>query len=327
VIIVSYNNEPVIAECVGSVLRQSHDDYEVILVDNASTDNTVMLVRSTFPSVRIHVTERNLGFPAAVNLGAKLARGKILAVLNPDTKVDVDWLRELTRVLDSDSRVGAVTSKVLLYGSSRINAMGMDIHVSGLGLNRGLGEVDDGGDATIREVPCIHGSSFACSKRVFEEVGGLEESFFLYVDDVYFSLQLRLAGYKILLNPKSRVYHRYYLEVGPEKFYFLERNRVLVLLGILRIPTVLLLSPILLLTEILAIVYATKMGRSYLRAKAKAWKGIFLALGPLKRRRSLAQEIRRVSDATIVRLFRFGMSGAIVRDALRASSPRRILSL
>ncbi len=326
VIIVSYNNEETIAECLSSVLSQQFNNFEVILVDNSSSDHTVSLVKSIYPSVRVHVLNRNYGFPEAVNIAATEARGRILAILNPDARAEPGWLQELVLVLQNYPDVGAVTSKVLLYDSHLINSLGMDIHISGLGLNRGLGQPDDGESDSIHEVPSIHGSSFACRKEVFFYVGGLDDSFFLYVDDVDFSLRLRLAGYKIYLSTESRVYHRYYLEVNPQKFYLLERNRILTLLGTFRMPTLVFLSPLWVVTEFLALIYSMARGKAFVKAKFRAWASVLNVFQSIKRKRKRNDRIRTITDLSLLKLFTFKISVPILWGAFDRTKPRQVIT-
>ncbi len=327
VIVVSYNNERTIAACLDSVLNQVNDDYEVILVDNASSDSTISEAKEGHPSLRVYILDRNHGFPTAVNYGAERALGEFLTVINPDAEVDVHWLDELVRVLEDRVDAGAVTSKVLLHDSNMINALGMDIHISGLGLNRGFGNSDDTQDLDVREVPSIHGSSFACRRDLFLKLAGLDDSYFLYEDDVDLSLRIRLAGYSIYMNPKSRVYHRYYLEISPEKFYYLERNRILTLLGNLRIPTLLYLLPLLAAVELLSLAYSVLRGRAFFHYKLRAWVGVIASFQGIAEKKRRNRTIRRISDWKLIRLFTVKVGTAVIDHAFGNAEPRQLITI
>lgn len=127
--------------CLRSVLRQSYSDYEVVVVDNASTDGRIELIKRLFPMVRFIANSKNMGYAEGNNVGIRLSDSEYVVVLNYDTEVHERWLEELIRPLTLDKAIALSTSKILLYGEREtINACGNVEHYTGLAFCRGLGE-------------------------------------------------------------------------------------------------------------------------------------------------------------------------------------------
>jgi GT2 family glycosyltransferase len=251
VIIVAYNAGHFLRDCVASVLRDQ-PDAEVIVVDNASTDRAVEHVQAEFPTVRIVRNAENTGFGAGNNVGAAHAAGALLVFLNPDAAVITPgWLDPLVRPLVEDGSVGLVTPKVLLRDNpDRINVAGIDVHLSGISMCRGLGSPRTAYDQTA-ETAAVSGVAFAIRRDVFEALGGFDEDFFLYLEDVDLSMRAWLAGYRCLYVPHAQVLHDYEITVDTPKTFYVERGRYLMLLKSLSWPTLLGLLPTLLLAEVI----------------------------------------------------------------------------
>jgi GT2 family glycosyltransferase len=250
VIIVSYNSWDELQVCLRSLVQDSREDYEVIVVDNASQDGSPEKVARYFPQVRLVSNPENSGFGGGNNTGARYAQGQYLAFLNPDTVVEPGWLEALISALEADPTAGLATSKILLLSDpGRINTCGNDMHISGLTLCRGMG-LPSTAYHTLEEVGAVSGAAFAVRRKLFESLGGFDPGFFLYMEDTDLSLRARLAGFRCLFVPDSVVYHDYRLTFGPKKTYYQERNRYLMLLKVLRKRTLLALLPALLLAEL-----------------------------------------------------------------------------
>ncbi len=123
VIIVNMNGREHLERCLPAIVRQDYDNCEIILIDNASTDGSCEYVAHAFPEVRLVRNDANLGYAGANNLGFQLARGEYIAVLNPDTEVRADWLRELVLALDAHPEAGLATPKILIPFYSRTGSV------------------------------------------------------------------------------------------------------------------------------------------------------------------------------------------------------------
>lgn len=286
IIIVTYNSSADIGACLDALRAQTYAPCELIIYDNASADGTPQLVRSRYPEVKLIEGKENIGFAAACNIAARAATGPFLAFLNPDTVVGPGWLEPLVEALEADESAGAATAQILLADApDRINACGNEIHLSGIAYCRGYGELAVSGYPV--EVGALSGAAFVVRKELFERVGGLEASFFLYYEDADLSLRLRTKGLRCLAVPASRVYHSYNGSFGVDKLFFLERNRYLSLLSLLDWRILILMVPSLCVAELGAWGYAALCGRRGLAAKARAWRHVWKRRHWIKERRQV----------------------------------------
>lgn len=301
VIIVNYNGRDYIGACLDSLLSVLPSDCEVIVVDNASTDESAAYIEAEYPFVRLVRSDKNGGFSHGNNLGVEYAQGEYLAFLNPDTIVSKGWLESLTGVLASDPTYGMTTSKILLLRDpKRINACGNTMHLSGLTLCRGVNE-DAHKYVELAEVSAVSGAAFAMRKSVFESIGKFDELMFMYMDDTDLSLRVRLAGYKCIYVPDSIVYHDYALRFGPNKTYYQERNRYIMLLKTLRWRTLFVLLLPIMLAETISWGFVMLREKRNLRNKIRAYADILNLWPEIMLERRKVQASRRVGDREMVR--------------------------
>jgi GT2 family glycosyltransferase len=300
VVIVNYNGAAYLGDCLESVQRGLPLDCEIILVDNASTDESLRLVRERFPQVKLLHSNHNLGFAGGNNFGAQLARGRYLVFLNPDTLVEPGWLQALLAPLESDPQVGLTTARIVLMSDpATINTCGNQIHLSGLTLCRGADTPRELWDAPA-EVSAVSGAAFAIRRDLFVEIGGFDSDFFLYMEDTDLSWRARLAGYTCLYVPGSVVHHDYRLRFGPHKTFYQERNRYLMLLKNLRWSTLLLLAPSLLLAEAVTWGYVLSRQRDQWPDKLRAYAWIARHWGQVMAKRQSTQALRARGDGELL---------------------------
>jgi GT2 family glycosyltransferase len=296
VILVNYNGMSHLDACISSVLKQSYTNFEVIFVDNNSSDGSLEYARSKFPNLTFVTNHENLGYAGGINSGLTHATGDYIAPLNRDTEVAPNWLGAMVAFLDENPQVGAVTPKILLFNDrTKINALGLNIHISGLGFCRGLGKEDDNSVAP-ENVPGVSGCSYLIRRQLLEQMGGAPGWCFMGNDDVIVSWLLRLMGFEIYCLPESIVFHKYSLKMSPEKLFTLEKNRHILLLSTLKPLTLLACLPILLAIELMIAVYSLVKGWSYTRAKFAALASLWQERGTIKQRRAQYQPLRRISD-------------------------------
>lgn len=275
IIIVTYNCKGYIKNCIESIKTQEipqNFQVEIIIVDNRSSDGTADFIRDNYPSIRIIENESNMGYGAANNVGVKNSKGEYTVILNPDTILNENWLKELINPLTNHDKL-ITTPKVLLYDGSRINVCGLTIHFTGLGFTRGF-EADADDFSVPEYVGGFSGSCFAVKRDYFMELGGFDEEIFLYGEDIELSWRANLKGYKILFVPSSVVKHDYKLEVSPQKLYYLEKSRYMILRKYYKSTDLILISPSLFLTEILTLGYSAKFGLEGLKYKFMAIKDV-----------------------------------------------------
>lgn len=271
VVVVGYNSIRYLERCFTALRGLDYPgELDLVFVENGAADGSAEFVRGSFPEVTVVVAEANGGYAAGNNLGAKHARGSILAFLNPDTEVDPAWLSELVRPLLADPTVGLTTSKILMMDNPGIiNACGNSISMGGVTWCRGTGMPRDH-FAADEEVPAVSGCAFAIWRSLFEEMEGFDERFFMYLEDTDISWRARVSGYRCVYVAGSEVLHDYKLKLSPWKMRLMEQNRYRMLAKHLSLRGILGIAPALAATEILTWGYATLNGPGYLAAKAKA---------------------------------------------------------
>jgi GT2 family glycosyltransferase len=308
VLIVTYNARRYLDGLFGSLARREAGphDVEILVVDNASTDGTADAVAAQ-PGVKLVRNPRNSGFAGGNNVGLRqaLAAGAdYVYLLNQDTEVEPGFLSEALAVAESAGDIGAVQSLLLLHPQrDRINSAGNAIHFLGFGYCRDNGRRLADTQLEQREIAYGSGAGLLLRSAALRRVGLLDEELFLYHEDLDLGWRLRLAGFRNVLAPRSVVHHKYEFSRSVGKFYYMERNRYLVLWRNFRLWTMLLLLPWLILSELALFAAAVRAGwwREKLRVYAyflrpAAWKHIRAG------RREVAS-IRKVGDREIVRLF------------------------
>lgn len=301
IIIVTYNSEPYIQQCLDSIFAHSDGAVQVIVVDNGSSDATVRLIEKHFPAVCLINAGENLGFAGGNNRGAQEASGEVLVFINPDTAVSKGWLSALTTPLIEEDNIGFTTPKILMMNRTDcINTAGNDVHFTGFGTLHGwMASADTHNEG--RSVMSVSGAAFATRKSLYMQLGGFDEAFFpAYTEDTDLTWRGYLLGYSACYVPQSIVYHDYTLHFNPNKMYWLERNRYQMLLKVMRWPTLALLTPAFLLAEFITWGYALISGVKHLQAKLRSYAWVLANLGDILGRRRKVQATRQVSDRAIL---------------------------
>jgi GT2 family glycosyltransferase len=308
-IVVNFNGAKSIRACVDSLFAERSVALQIIVVDNASEDASAAVLQSLtqeHASLEVIRSDRNRGYAGAVNFALPSCRGRYVGVLNMDLIAESCWIGPLVDFLDSSAEVGAANPLITLWDGSTVNAIGQDLHVTGLGFNRGLGRQRSAiGDAPFR-CDGLHGAAFLVRQDTLNAVGGMDESGFLYHEDVNLSWMLRMMGLQIYCVPRSVVRHDYFLSMHPEKLFLLERNRWSLLLTALHWSTLVLISPVLLLTEVMLWMYALLRGKRFLAAKARSYRALWNGRRERRSRRADISRFRRVGDFQLLRQFKWG---------------------
>ena len=268
-IVVAHNGGEALRECIESLLRQGLADMEIIVVDNASTDNAVQHLEARFgQAIRIVHQQTNGGYAAGANAGCRIARAELIAILNQDLVLMPDCLGQMRGALLAGGKNALVTPKLVLKSDqARVNAVGNDVHLSGVAWCHGLGSAADDWHGTV-EVTAVSGAAFMARASFLAELGGLEESYFMYMEDVDLSLRARLAGGRCLAACDAVAVHDWTLALGPARFALMERNRRALWQRFWgRYPRT---YPLLLQAELMAWCYALTRGVDHLRAKMNA---------------------------------------------------------
>ena len=206
VVILNFNGKRYLEDCLTSVLSQTFRDFEVIIVDNGSSDGSAEYLGTNYPWVKVVKNTRNLGFAEGTNTGIRQAKGEYILTLNNDTQMDNRFLECLERMMKSDKSVGMCAPK-MLFPDGRINSAGICLSRSGAAWDRGMFEPDNGQYDSSQEVfgPCAGAALYR--KSMLDEIGLFDEDFFLYMEDVDLAFRARLAGWKCIYVPEAKVHH------------------------------------------------------------------------------------------------------------------------
>jgi GT2 family glycosyltransferase len=230
-VIPNYNGAHLLPTCLDAVGRQTRPANEVIVVDDASTDASLALLRDRYPSVHVLALNRNGGFAQAANAGIAASIGDIVVLLNNDTEAEPGWLEALCRPLLERPEVGWCASKLLLFDRRDVlHSAGDGFGRDGLPRNRGVWAADNGEFDRQELVFGACAGAAAYRRGLLEELGGFDESLGAYCEDVDLNWRAQLQGYRCLYVPEARVYHMVSATGGgPRASFLCGRNTILVL--------------------------------------------------------------------------------------------------
>ena len=324
VIILAYNGIADLPRCVASVVDQEYpkEKLDVIVVDNASHDGSADLVAREFPNVHLIRNDQNLGFAGGNNVGirAALERGADAVVfLNQDTYVARDWISELVRATGDHPEAGMMQSGVFFADDEeKIQTLGNPLHFLGFGYSGRFGERRDERDTLPRKIGYASGASMLVRRGVIERIGMLNDGYFLYHEDLEWSVRARLVGYEVMVAPAACTFHRYEFSRNKKKWYWMERNRLWYVASVYRIPTLILLAPAFIAAEIG--VWCFALSKGWFVWKLKSVGGFFRVFPQVLRDRNRIQKMRVVSDRELTKcmtdVLKFdGVTGPLIRIA------------
>lgn len=232
IITINYNGLADTCSLIDSITF--NDSMEVIVVDNASLENEAEEIERRYPAVRVIRSDKNLGFAGGNNLGIKIARGKYIFLINNDTLLKEDGhINALIRRLESSNKIGAVCPKIrFAWGTHPIQFAGYTPLSTITLRNRGIGygEEDCGQYNTAHPTPYAHGAAMMLKREAIDKAGLMPECYFLYYEELDWSMMLTRAGYDIWYEPACTIYHKESQATGqnsPLKIYYNTRNRLL----------------------------------------------------------------------------------------------------
>ncbi len=235
-IVVNFNRRELLWACLQSLAQQQGVRFEVIVVDNGSSDGSAEMVENQFAadgrfSLQVIRNRENRGFCGANNQGIGIASGQFVALLNNDAEAEPGWLEELWKALARRDDMGMAASKILVYEDPRrIDKVGHLIYPDGQNRGRGSGEIDRGQFDKLEEVLWPDGCAALYRKSMLDEIGGFDEDLFAYGDDAELGMRARVAGWGCLYVPTAVVRHHRGATLGvlsSRRLELIERNRVL----------------------------------------------------------------------------------------------------
>jgi N-acetylglucosaminyl-diphospho-decaprenol L-rhamnosyltransferase len=295
IVIVTYQSAAHVGETLRALSAQLLDGDEVVVVDNASTDDTREAVRAAAPQARLVEQRANLGFAGGCNVGAQASTLPLILFLNPDA-VPAPGCLDALRALSADRRDwGAWQALVTMDSGRRINTSGGIIHFLGMGWAGSCGECVETAPARPCEVGFASGAALCVRRDAWEHIGGFDERYFMYGEDLDLGLRIWLSGRGVGVVPDARVEHDYDFHKGEEKWFLLERNRWWTVLSDYPSGLLIPLLPALLASELALLLIAARGG--WLRSKLRSQAAVLRDLPEIMARRRIVQQRRAVGAA------------------------------
>lgn len=316
VIIPHYKGREKLFKCLESLFKTNYEDFRVLIVDNGSTDGSVKEAVEKFPQAKVVRLKENLGFAGGCNAGVLESDKEFTALLNDDTEVEPDWLKNLVQVILSDDKIAAVQPKLLRIQDKKqfdyAGGVGGMIDIFGYPFCFGrlfeTREYDEGQYDHVTDIFWASGSASLFRREIYLAAGGLDEKFFAHQEEIDLNWRLQLMGYKIKAAPSAVVYHYgggTLSEASFRKKYLNHRNSLMMLGKNYELKTLIWVMPVRFCLEAASIILAVRQGdikRIVAIIGAAFWN--FFHLLVIRWERKRIKTLRKVSDnEIIIRMF------------------------
>jgi GT2 family glycosyltransferase len=310
IIIVTWNSKKYLFDCLDHLLAQNLRDFEVIIVDNGSDDDGAVGLEEKYPNLNLKVERltSNQGFAVANNIGARLARGQWLVLLNADAFPESDWLERLIAASELYPQFASFSSRQLQANNPKfLDGAGDAFHVSGFAWRRYIGYPVTGYGEKVTELfsPCAAAAMYL--REAFLEVGGFDEDFFSYFEDVDLGFRLQLRGYRCLYVPDAVVHHIGSATFGKRSdFAFYHSHRNLIWTFVKNMPSSMFWRylPAHIMANLIYVVYYVVRGRGKIMCTAKL--DALHGLSKVLRKRRDIQLKRKVTDRELLKVMERG---------------------
>ena len=299
IVILNYNAGELLSDCIESVFKTKYDNFEVILVDNASTDKSYKKCKEKFNKINLIENEKNLGYCEGNNVGIREAKGKYVAILNPDTKVESNWLEELVTAYKKHGD-GLYQPKILAFENRIFESAGNMLQIFGFGFPKGRGEKDERQYDEPGKIGYASGACLFTSMKVLNKIGYFDPFLFLYHDDLELGWRAAQMGIKSFYVPSTTIYHlaSYNLKWSAQKFFWLERNRHYCLLTHYSRKTFYKMLPALLVVEIMVLFFYFVKG--FGKVKLRAYWEIIKNLKQISKKYTELESKKTIMDKKLV---------------------------
>ena len=311
IIIVTWNASEDIEETLDSIQGQTYQNFEVVLVDSASDDNTVNLVRSKYSFVRVFESKENIGYRRGNRLGMEKSDGELIVICNDDVSLEQNCIAELVDTLLAHPKIGLATPVIMNYFEPElISAAGNTLHYTGM---TGHSLARDHKRQYAYEIDpnlsAVSGCCFIIRHDVLNQLGGFSRDFdaldtgwHAASEDSDLSLRARLIGYEVGLSPNALMYHKHdgKRPVTPQLFASAEWARYLLVFRNYEAKTLILMIPALFVLELMSLGFSTMKGWKWLRSKFIVYSWMVKNVGTLRKMRANVQRIRSVPDKQIL---------------------------
>ncbi len=332
VVILSWNGRQHLEQFLPSVVEHTPASAKIVVADNGSTDDSVAFLREHYPTINIISLPQNYGFAEGYNRALEQVDAEYFVLLNSDVEVTAGWLEPLVATLANDSSVAAVAPKLRSYGHrdqfEYAGAAGGFIDFLGYPFCRGrilsTVEQDRGQYDSPREVFWASGAAFCCRANLFRLLGGFDADFFAHMEEIDLCWRMQLAGYRIMVEPRSVVYH---LGGGtlpnesPQKLYLNYRNNLSMLFKCAPTPQRLVVAVARPICDMLsALLYALRGEWPLVKATLRAYRDFIDAHGALNSKRKATRSERKAESKMIYRssiVLRYALGKKVFGDMMK----------
>lgn len=300
---------------IDSLLAQTLPPQQILLLDNGPGGKRARELDGYAAALRTIDCGANLGYGGAINLAARESGGDYLLCMNPDACAHRDCLERLVEAAEQDPLTAVVGAQILLADGS-CNAGENPLHPTGISTAGRYGRPRE--QASPRDAAVVSGACCLFRRQALLSLGGFLEQLFLYYEDVDIAWRARIAGMRVVYCPSAIVSHGYEFGRRERKWFLLERNRLLCVLSNYETRTLLLLAPLLALTELGLLAVAARGG--WLRQKLAAYCAVAARLAWLRSRRRVVAATRQLGDADLLALFDDRFDSALLPGAASAAA-------
>lgn len=326
IVVVNFNGKEYLKNCLDSILNNDYSDYEIIVVDNGSTDKSVDFIKDKFVAELNKITvldlKENLGPAKARNEGVKISRGNYIGFLDNDTKVERDWISQALKGFESSKKIAALQCKLLFlkeknefdYAGEYLGSLGFLVPVAN------YREIDKGQYDVASRILAAKSAGMFIRKDVFKQIGGFDEDYFIFLEETDLGWRCWLAGFEVVFCPTSIVYHHFSAtkHIVDKKFnnrlvrFHGVKNYILTLYKNLSLNNLIKIFPLHIFLWACLSFYLLIKGNT--QSSINIWKGICWNLANLKkntRKRASIQEKRVLTDVEL-----FGNLGLMKKRSL-----------
>ena len=303
IIILNYNAGKLLLDCVESILKSDFKNYEIIVVDNNSKDESHLICKEKFEEIKLIENSQNFGFCEGNNIGAKNAKGEFIIIINPDTTVTPNWINEFLKA-NKENGDGIYQPKIIsLEDKKTILSTGNMIHLFGFGFARDKGNLKTKNIENVEKITYSSGTCIFTTKKLFEKIGMFDSFLFLYHDDLDLSWRASMQKIDSFYVPTITVFHKesYNFQWSSKKFYWLERNRKYCILTHYSKETQKKIASELFLSDVL--IWISYFFKGFLLVKIKAELEIRKNKKKIEEKYLELEKIKLVSDQEMIKKF------------------------
>jgi len=303
IVVLNYNAGDLLEKCVSSIIQSDYENFEIILVDNASEDQSHKKCKEKFPEIKLIENEENFGYCQGNNIGLEQTTGEYIIILNPDTEVKSSWIKEFLKEYKSHGD-GLYQPKLLASKDKTIiNSGGNMMNIFGFGFSSGKGKKDSKEYNNFKPISYASGACLFTSKKILDKIGFFDPYLFAYHDDLDLGWRASQLEIQSFYAPNVVVYHAesFSFKWSTRKFYLLERNRWYCLLTHYSKSTFYKILPSLIIIEIMVFFYFLSKG--LIKQKIQASRDILKDRKIIKKKYEELQRKKIVTDKQIIAKF------------------------